>query len=51
MPSLNGIEAARRLKQSNPDSKLITLTMHGDLTPWRGTRDTTFISRRPAEAG
>ena len=30
MPGLNGIEAARRLKQSNPDSKLIILTMHGD---------------------
>ena len=32
MPGLNGIEAARRLKQSNPDSKLIILTMHGDLS-------------------
>jgi len=32
MPGLNGIEAARRLKQSNPDSKLIVLTMHGDLS-------------------
>ena len=32
MPGLNGIEAARQLKQSNPDSKLIILTMHGDLS-------------------
>jgi len=32
MPGLNGIEAARRLKQSNPDAKLIILTMHGDLS-------------------
>ena len=32
MRGLNGIEAARRLKQSNPDSKLIILTMHGDLS-------------------
>ena len=32
MPGLNGIEAARRLKQSNPDAKLIVLTMHGDLS-------------------
>ncbi len=32
MPGLNGIEAARHLKQSNPDSKLIILTMHGDLS-------------------
>ncbi len=32
MPGLNGIEAARRLKESNPDSKLIILTMHGDLS-------------------
>jgi DNA-binding NarL/FixJ family response regulator len=32
MPGLNGIDAARRLKQSNPDSKLIILTMHGDLS-------------------
>jgi DNA-binding NarL/FixJ family response regulator len=32
MPGLNGIEAARRLKQSNPISKLIILTMHGDLS-------------------
>jgi DNA-binding NarL/FixJ family response regulator len=32
MPGLNGIEAARRLKESNPDLKLIILTMHGDLS-------------------
>ena len=32
MPGLNGIEAARRLKKSNPDAKLIILTMHGDLS-------------------
>jgi len=32
MPGLNGIEAARRLKQSNPNAKLIILTMHGDLS-------------------
>jgi len=32
MPGLNGIEAARRLKQTNPDAKLIILTMHGDLS-------------------
>jgi DNA-binding NarL/FixJ family response regulator len=32
MPGLNGIEAARRLKQSNPDAKLMILTMHGDLS-------------------
>jgi DNA-binding NarL/FixJ family response regulator len=32
MPGLNGIEAARRLRPSNPDSKLIILTMHGDLS-------------------
>jgi DNA-binding NarL/FixJ family response regulator len=32
MPGLNGIEAARRLKQSNPGAKLVILTMHGDLS-------------------
>jgi len=32
MPGLNGIEAARRLKQSNADAKLIVLTMHADLS-------------------
>ena len=30
MPGLNGIEAARQLRQSNPDAKLLTLTMHAD---------------------
>ena len=32
MPGLNGIEAARRLKQANPGAKLIILTMHADLS-------------------
>jgi DNA-binding NarL/FixJ family response regulator len=32
MPGLNGIEAARRLRESNPGAKLIILTMHGDLS-------------------
>jgi DNA-binding NarL/FixJ family response regulator len=32
MPGLNGIEAARRLKASNPGAKLIILTMHADLS-------------------
>jgi DNA-binding NarL/FixJ family response regulator len=32
MPGLNGIDAARRLTQSNPDAKLIILTMHGDFS-------------------
>jgi len=32
MPGLNGIEAARRLHQSNPGAKLIILTMHADLS-------------------
>ena len=32
MPGLNGIEAARQLKQSNPSAKLIILTMHADLS-------------------
>lgn len=32
MPGLNGIEAARRLSQSNPGAKLIMLTMHADLS-------------------
>jgi DNA-binding NarL/FixJ family response regulator len=32
MPGLNGIEAARRLKETNPGAKLIILTMHGDLS-------------------
>jgi DNA-binding NarL/FixJ family response regulator len=32
MPGLNGIEAARRLNQSNPGAKLIMLTMHADFS-------------------
>jgi DNA-binding NarL/FixJ family response regulator len=32
MPAMNGIEAARRLKRSNPGAKVIILTMHGDLS-------------------
>ena len=32
MPGLNGIEVARRLKQSSPGAKLIILTMHSDLS-------------------
>lgn len=32
MPGLNGIEAARQLKQANPGAKLIVLTMHPDLS-------------------
>ncbi|HTS24534.1 MAG TPA: response regulator transcription factor [Bryobacteraceae bacterium] len=32
MPGLNGIEAARRLKHSNPEAKMIILTMHADLS-------------------
>jgi DNA-binding NarL/FixJ family response regulator len=32
MPGLNGIEAARRLKQLNPGAKLIILTMHSELS-------------------
>ena len=31
MPGLNGIEAARRLSQSNAGARLIMLTMHADL--------------------
>ena len=30
MPLLNGIEAARQLKKTQPEVKLIFLTMHGD---------------------
>jgi len=30
MPLLNGIEAARQIRKSNPDAKLIFVTMHGD---------------------
>ena len=32
MPGLNGIETARRLRQSNPRARLIMLTMHADLS-------------------
>ena len=32
MPGLNGIEAARQLKKSNPGARLIILTMHGDFS-------------------
>ena len=32
MPGLNGIEAARHLRQSNPDAKLVVLTMHADVS-------------------
>jgi DNA-binding NarL/FixJ family response regulator len=31
MPLLNGIEAARQLRKSAPQSKIIFLTMHGDI--------------------
>jgi DNA-binding NarL/FixJ family response regulator len=39
MPGLNGIEATRRLKKSNPDAKLIILTMHADLSFVRAACD------------
>jgi len=32
MPLLNGIEAVRHIKRSDPDTKVILLTMHPDLT-------------------
>jgi len=32
MPLLNGIEAARQIRKSNPDVKIIFLTMHPDVT-------------------
>jgi DNA-binding NarL/FixJ family response regulator len=32
MPSLNGIEAARRLKEALPEVKVVVLTMHADVT-------------------
>jgi DNA-binding NarL/FixJ family response regulator len=32
MPMLNGIEAARHLKKTLPDTKLVILTMHADQT-------------------
>jgi len=32
MPVLGGLEAARRLRVSNPEAKLLALTMHSDVT-------------------
>ena len=32
MPLLNGIDAARQIRKSNPDVKIIFLTMHPDVT-------------------
>jgi DNA-binding NarL/FixJ family response regulator len=32
MPLLNGIDAARKIRQSNPDVKIIFLTMHPDVS-------------------
>ena len=32
MPLLNGIDAARQIRESNPDVKIIFLTMHPDVT-------------------
>jgi DNA-binding NarL/FixJ family response regulator len=32
MPLLNGIDAARQIRQSNPDVKIIFLTMHPDVS-------------------
>lgn len=32
MPDLNGIEAARKLAETNPEAKLVILTMHADLS-------------------
>jgi DNA-binding NarL/FixJ family response regulator len=32
MPLLNGIDAARQIRKSNPDIKIIFLTMHPDVT-------------------
>jgi len=32
MPGLNGIEAGRRLKKSNPEAKLMILTVHANLS-------------------
>ncbi len=39
MPGLNGIEAARRLSQTNPGAKIVILTMHGDLSFVRASFD------------
>jgi len=30
MPEINGLEAARKLRQTNPRAKLLFLTVHGD---------------------
>ena len=32
MPLLNGIDAARQIRKTNPDAKIIFLTMHPDVT-------------------
>jgi DNA-binding NarL/FixJ family response regulator len=32
MPSLNGIEATRRIKSDRPDTRVVLLTMHPDVT-------------------
>ncbi len=32
MPLLNGIDAARQIRQTNPDVKIVFLTMHPDVT-------------------
>lgn len=32
MPSLNGVEAARQIRKTSPDAKIIFLTMHSDVT-------------------
>jgi DNA-binding NarL/FixJ family response regulator len=39
MPGLNGIEATRRLRQSNPVTKLVVLSMHADLSFVRAAFD------------
>jgi DNA-binding NarL/FixJ family response regulator len=39
MPGLNGIEAAQRLRQSNPGAKIVMLTMHADLSLVRASFD------------
>lgn len=30
MPRVNGIEAARRIRQASPDTRIVALSMHGD---------------------
>jgi DNA-binding NarL/FixJ family response regulator len=32
MPLLNGMDAARQIRQKNPDAKIVFLTMHSDVT-------------------